>query len=101
VYNKRNTVVNNIDPNKPPESQAGPLHDPTAILFVQTRDLVPDSTGQLRLRSDLRAEPLVLRANAGDCIAVILRNKLPATAPDLDGWNTLPLLLDDFGVNFN
>ena len=103
VYNKRNTVVNNIDPNEvpPPASQAGPLHDPTAILFVRTRDLIPDGTGQPRLRSDLRAEPLVLRANAGDCIAVILRNKLPATAPDLDGWNTLPLLLDDFGVNFD
>jgi hypothetical protein len=103
VYNKRNTIVNRIDPAAPPETQAGPLHDPTAIMFVRTLDLQPDPTrpGKVRLRPNLRAEPLILRANAGDCIAVVLRNLLPGTPPDLDGWNTLPLLLDDFGVTFD
>jgi manganese oxidase len=103
VYNNRNTIVNRIDPAAPPETQAGPLHDPTAIMFVRTIDLQPDPTrpGQLRLRPNLRAEPLILRANAGDCIAVVLRNFLPNNPPDLDGWNTLPLLLDDLGGTFD
>jgi hypothetical protein len=107
VYNRRLTQVDNIDPKADtadPDNQTrfGPLHDPTAIMFVQTRDLAPDSTGVLRLKPDVRVEPLVLRANAGDCIAVILRNRLPVgvPAPDLDGWNELPLLLDDFNFQF-
>jgi hypothetical protein len=103
VYNPRNTVVNKIDPNSTDGAQAGPLHDPTAIMFVRTHDLEPDPTrpGERRLKPHLRAEPLILRANAGDCIAVVLRNRLPFNPPDLAGWNTLPLLLDDFGATFD
>jgi hypothetical protein len=69
-------------------------------MFVRTRDLAPDPQGVKRLRSDVKVEPLVLRANAGDCIAVILRNKLPASLPNDAGWNTLPLLFDDLGGQF-
>lgn len=101
VYNRRQTTVNNL-PGEPLDSHAGPLHDPTAIMFVRTRDLAPDSQGIKRLRSDIKIEPLVLRANAGDCVAVILRNKLPLNTPlpNDAGWNTLPLLFDDLGNQF-
>lgn len=44
-------------------------------------------------------EPLILRANAGDCIQVTLRTKLPPTVPDLDGFNTLPMIVDKFNAN--
>jgi hypothetical protein len=79
---------------------AGPLNDPTGILYVPTDDLVPvtgndtaarrrDFAVPVRLRDTAPVEPLVLRANAGDCIQVTLRNRLPAQAPDLAGWQDL------------
>ena len=64
----------------------GPLHDPTAIMYVRTSDINPD-TGKLRRNRPV--EPVVLRAAAGDCIYVTLRNELPNEAPDLAGYNTL------------
>ncbi len=60
--------------------KSGPLHDPTAILYVRKSDLDP-ATG--RLRTDVPVEPLVLRAAAGDCINITLENRLPAAMPDL------------------
>jgi hypothetical protein len=48
-------------------------HDPNAALFVPTADVTALSNGSKK------PEPLVLRANAGDCVQVTLRNKLPAT----------------------
>jgi hypothetical protein len=72
------------------------LKDPTGIMYVRTADL--DAAGQLR--AGLRVEPLVLRANAGDCLEVTLRNRLPAAGvDDVDGWSTLPMLVDDFNAN--
>ncbi|HEX8439677.1 hypothetical protein, partial [Archangium sp.] len=65
VYNPRATALTN--------GKSGPLHDPTAILYVRTADL--DAAG--RLRPGVPVEPLVLRAAAGECIEVTLRNKLP------------------------
>ena len=56
-----------------------------------------DSHGQLRPGTPI--EPLILRANAGDCIQVLLRNDLPNTLPDLDGWNGLPPIVDNFNAN--
>jgi hypothetical protein len=73
----------------------GPLHDPTAILYVRSSDL--DS--QNRLKPNIPIEPLILRANAGDCITLTLVNKLPATAPDLNGFNTLPMIVEHFNAN--
>jgi hypothetical protein len=74
----------------------GPLHDPTAIMYVRTGD-IDLQTG--RLKSTVPREPLVLRALPGECINVTLRNALPATMPDLGGWNTLPMIIDQFNNN--
>jgi hypothetical protein len=53
-----------------------------------------------KLKAGVPIEPLVLRANAGDCIEVTLVNKLPANRPlDLDGWNTMPMIVEHFNAN--
>jgi hypothetical protein len=113
VYNRRGTNVPDVvipgEGGAPPVTLTGgdgPLNDPTAILYVQTDDLVPDPQNNAQQRrcdrggvQDIRCpvrladtapvEPLVLRANAGDCIEVTLRNRLPEEAPDLAGWQDM------------
>ncbi|HEY0020605.1 MAG TPA: hypothetical protein VGC13_30175 [Longimicrobium sp.] len=74
----------------------GPLHDPTAILYVRTAD-INTTTG--RLNAGVPVEPLVLRALPGDCINVTLRNALPSSMPDSAGFNTLPMIIDQFNNN--
>ncbi len=59
--------------------KSGPLHDPTAILYVRKDDL--DSRG--KLRPGVPVEPLILRVAAGDCIRITLENRLPEAMPDL------------------
>ena len=71
------------------------LNDPTAILYVRTSDL--DNKG--KLKTGVPVEPLILRANAGDCIQVTLTNKLPAAPADLAGFNTLPMIVENFNNN--
>jgi len=93
VYNKRATTVKN--PNTG-ETHQGPLHDPTAILYVRTTDL-DAATG--KLKTGVPIEPLILRANAGDCINLTLTNKLPAVLPDLAGWNFVPMIVEKFNTN--
>jgi hypothetical protein len=45
-------------------------------------------------------EPLILRAAAGECVVVSLTNNLPTgTQFDLDGFNTLPMIVDHFNAN--
>ena len=79
---------------------SGPLFDPTSIMYFHTADLVLDASGNpLGLQAGVPVEPLVIRAAAGDCIQVTLRNKLPSTPFDLDGWNTLPFIIDGFNAN--
>lgn len=54
---------------------------PSAIVYVQDGKLPPydyDSSG--KVRKDAVIEPLVLRANAGDCITINLTNQLNAAA---------------------
>jgi len=73
----------------------GPLTDPTALIYVNSADL--DAAG--RLRPGVPVEPLVLRANAGDCIKVQLTNKLPAAVPDRDGFSAVPPVVINFNAN--
>ena len=86
---------------------AAPLHDPTAMLYVRDTDLMPvnaaasactdtastpgvaNASCPVQLKSGVKVEPLMLRANAGDCVEVTLFNRLPALAPDLPGLGTL------------
>ncbi|HEX6745870.1 MAG TPA: multicopper oxidase domain-containing protein [Longimicrobium sp.] len=76
----------------PRTTNGGPLYDPTAVVYVYDADL---SNGQLTRNP----EPLVLRANAGDCVLVRLRNRLPSVLPDTNGFNTLPMIVDQFNAN--
>jgi hypothetical protein len=69
------------------------LRDPAGIVFVQTGDVADVRAGTKRL------EPLVLRANAGDCLNVRLQNFLPETMPDYDAWNFMPMLIPRFNLN--
>ena len=95
VYNSRHTGVAGF-----PERVVlhGPLHDPTAIMFVHREDLVFVG-GRPRLKPTVRREPLVLRARAGDCIRVTLTNLLPDNYADLDGWNAVPMIIEGFNAN--
>ncbi|MBA3242444.1 MAG: copper oxidase, partial [Acidobacteria bacterium] len=79
-------------------NNGGKLHDPTAIIFFRTEDLDP-ATG--KLKAGLPVEPLILRASAGECLNISLTNKLPATATqaDLNGFNTMPMIVENFNAN--
>ncbi len=77
-------------------TEAGPLTDPTAIVYVRTSDLDPTTHN---LKAGVPVEPLVLRAAAGDCINVTLRNHLPNVVFDLPGYNTLPMIVNNFNSN--
>ena len=76
-------------------NQGGALNDPTAILYVTSSDLTKSGT----LAAGVPIEPLVLRANAGDCITVDLYNKMTAPPSDLAGFNTMPMIVNNFNAN--
>jgi hypothetical protein len=129
VYNPRQTLVRGRtaaadalgSPTVTEASHAGPLHDPTALLYVQTADLVARNaadagcyrltpTGKkvfdtklltcpVRLRDGAPVEPVVLRAAAGECLYVTLRNRLPAVAPDLASYKHLPTVVTRDAAN--
>ncbi|HJQ34624.1 MAG TPA: hypothetical protein VJ866_20755 [Pyrinomonadaceae bacterium] len=69
------------------------LKDPAGIVFIQQADVPLVQAGTKRL------EPLILRANAGDCINVHLKNNLPSVLPNPPGWNFMPVLVNDFNLN--
>jgi hypothetical protein len=140
VYNPRTTsVAGTIDPETGlagARGGTGPLHDPTAMLYVKTSDLEsllgpggsieeepycwdpgkPATEGELvcnrrgknckirggdpaeppkynptrpgcklKLKAGVAIEPVVIRAAAGDCIDITLRNKILAQAYDDNG----------------
>ncbi|MFQ5494739.1 MAG: copper oxidase, partial [Phycisphaerae bacterium] len=70
VYNSRAT-------------SGGPIDDPAAMLYVRSEDL--DVNG--KLKPGVPIEPLVLRANAGECIHVTLHNALDTTTAPFTGMN--------------
>ncbi len=100
VYNPRSTVLEH--------GKSGPLHDPTAMLWVRTADLVARnpaaktclnkqgkldptlSTCPVMLKPGAPVEPVVLRVAAGECLGVRVRNRLPALVPDLATYKHLP-----------
>jgi alpha-tubulin suppressor-like RCC1 family protein len=98
VYNDRKTAVKRPDGSV---QGAGPLVDPDALLYVWTDDVVWNSYGKpVGLKPGTPVEPIVMRANAGDCIKVELRNALPSTVPDRPGFNLLPPVIHkDHNVN--
>ena len=60
------------------------IADPSGLLLIHTAD-------RSKLMSGVKQpEPLVLRANAGDCIRVTLRNRLPVAVPDHLGDAEVP-----------
>lgn len=83
-------------------SSNGPLHDPDALVYVRDSDLdivLVGRTYQYRLKADAPREPLVLRARAGECIEVTLRNVLPAAITDEPAYNLLPMVAEGFNSN--
>jgi hypothetical protein len=100
VYNHRNTTVAGNFVNDAGQAvnltHQGPLHDPTAILYVKTSDL--DMNGKLLATAPV--EPVVIRGAAGDCVQITLRNKLPALVPDLATYSRLQGVVkrDRFGA---
>ncbi|MDX6271317.1 MAG: manganese oxidase [Acidobacteriota bacterium] len=69
------------------------LTDPAGVVFLQSGDVAAVKAGTKKL------EPLVLRANAGDCINVQLTNNLPAVLPDYPAWNFMPMIVQNFNLN--
>ncbi|MNZ33495.1 hypothetical protein D3C78_508410 [compost metagenome] len=93
VYNPRPVSIPQVTIIEPEEGelitiggQSGPLHDPTAIMYVRKADLDP-ATG--KLKAGVPIEPLTLRVSAGDCINVTLENRLPSLMPDLPTLATM------------
>jgi len=114
VYNPRTTQVGGQTITDPETGASitlpmhqGPLHDPTAMLYVDARDVKPVTAGdracndnkaglgvgnarcKIQLKANKKVEPLIIRANAGECVQVTVYNRLPAIAPDLPGLSTL------------
>jgi len=85
VYNHRAATVTGTDATGLPVIHQGPLHDPTAIMYVLTSDLGANG----KLNATAPVEPYVLRARAGECLNVTVRNRLPAVVPDLATYSTL------------
>ncbi|HKQ51568.1 MAG TPA: hypothetical protein VJT74_04310 [Pyrinomonadaceae bacterium] len=80
IFNNRG----NLDtPPKPQET----LHNSLGIMYVRAEDLVsstPNTPGYGKLKPDAPVEPLVLRANAGDCIEVNLTNYIDPNSDIFD-----------------
>ncbi len=60
------------------------IADPSGLMFIHSGDRAAYQAGAKR------PEPLVMRANAGDCIEVRLTNRLPQEVPDELGDAILP-----------
>ncbi len=93
IYNARPDSVSG-----PSGSFVGPLWDPTAIMFVYYGDLTFVG-GRPRLNPTVRREPLVMRANAGDCMRVSLINLLPGNYTDTPGYSGVNMIVEGFNQN--
>jgi manganese oxidase len=50
-------------------------HDPYGVMYARTADVAKIRSGAMK------TEPLVIRASAGDCLRVLLKNELPTVLP--------------------
>lgn len=64
--------------HKPIDYNSHGDHDPFGLVFVRADEALEVSRG------GKNPEPLIIRANAGDCVEVALTNYLPAVLPDHD-----------------
>ncbi|HEX7830921.1 MAG TPA: copper oxidase [Thermoanaerobaculia bacterium] len=80
----------------PRPGNGGRLEDPSGMLYVRDTDLDPVT---FKLKPNVIVEPLVLRANAGDCINLTLTNRLPSPMGDIQGYSALPMLIENFNTN--
>ncbi|HEV7507581.1 MAG TPA: copper oxidase [Thermoanaerobaculia bacterium] len=95
VYNPRPASVTG-----PNGTFSGPLFDPTAIMFVFTSDLTYSGVpARPRLNLGVRREPIILRANSGDCIKVTLHNDITSKYADAPGYNGVTMLVEKFNEN--
>jgi manganese oxidase len=97
VFNSRptsipsRTIINDAGVTETLGGHAGPLHDPTAVMYLRTDDIDPLSG---KLRPGIPVEPLILRANAGECIEVTLENRLPVAMPDLPTYAVMMCMVN-------
>ena len=80
VYNARGDALN------PGMNQ---IVDWNALMYVRTEDLDPVTH---RLKATAPREPLILRAAAGDCIQVTLRNRLLAEGDHMNRGRTVAMI---------
>ncbi len=75
------------------------VNDPSGLLFVHKQDRVAIVNDRKAVPVGSwvppRVEPLVMRANAGDCIKVTLTNKLKSNVPDHSGDAEFPKIFGD------
>jgi manganese oxidase len=78
VFNNRG----NVQTPPTPKNGKDVLHNVYGIMYVRAEDLInsnaaPGDPNYAKLKPDAPVEPLILRANAGDCIEVNLTNAIP------------------------
>jgi hypothetical protein len=93
--------------NDRPGLNGSPLNDPTSILFARAGDTQPSAkmaekygteVCAVELKDSAPREPLILRANAGECIQVTLTNCVMQVRDEL-GYSALPNVVDKFNQN--
>ncbi len=84
-YNTRGQATHNF----PFQAKGGAqtkLENPYALVYVDANDLDnPTDPSTAKLKSDMRIEPLILRANAGDWIKITLINQFLTSAKTFNG----------------
>lgn len=73
------------------------IQDWNGLVYVRTSDL--DSTG--KLKPGVPVEPLILRANAGDCMEITLRNTLLPVGTPMNAGRTVQMLGRSSAQNVN
>ena len=83
--------------NSRTDGSYGPLTPAYGMMYVRTSDL--NGANPPQLLAGVPVEPLVLRARAGECIQVTLRNGFGEVPKIPTGFSTLPMLVEGFNNN--